>query len=102
MSFLQRVDQIESIALKIITDLKIKRPPVPILKIVKKLGIDLIDYNLGGEISGLLVIDNNKGTIGYNPNDPPVRQRFTIAHELGHYLLHKSSAELFVDKDFLV
>jgi len=26
-----------------------------------------------------------------NANDPPVRQRFTIAHELGHLLIHKYS-----------
>jgi Zn-dependent peptidase ImmA (M78 family) len=32
-----------------------------------------------------------------------LRQRFTIAHELGHYQLHLHSAnEIFVDKDFIV
>ena len=102
MTFIERVNQLESLAFKIISDLKIKKPPIDIKKIVTKLGLDLVDYNLGGEASGILVITNNKGTIGCNPADNQQRQRFTIAHELGHYLLHKSSSELFVDKDFLV
>jgi Zn-dependent peptidase ImmA (M78 family) len=46
------------------------------------------------------------GTIAVNPNDPEVRRRFTIAHELGHFILHRknsaSSEQLFIDRDFLV
>lgn len=34
--------------------------------------------------------------VQYNPC--PVRSRFSIAHELGHYLLHKDSRSLFIDK----
>jgi Zn-dependent peptidase ImmA (M78 family) len=48
------------------------------------------------DVSGMLVpLSPLKGeprwAIVVNANDPPVRQRFTIAHELGHLLIHKYS-----------
>lgn len=58
---------------------------------------------MGDNISGALVIQNNHGTIGFNPHESKVRQRFTIAHELGHYLLHKNqTTDLFIDTEFKV
>ena len=36
--------------------------------------------------------------IGYNRSHVPVRQRFTIAHEIGHYVLHRKSGDLFIDR----
>jgi Zn-dependent peptidase ImmA (M78 family) len=40
-------------------------------------------------------LDEENGTIYVNPDEPEYRQRFTIAHELGHYLLgHGSSNRL--------
>ena len=76
----------------------------PRIDLAKKIGLDVIAYNLGDDISGTLVIDNGKGFIGYNPSHPRRRQRFTIAHEIGHYQLHNSSKtnQLFVDKDFVM
>ena len=72
--------------------------------IAKNLDLTVTAYDLGDGVSGALVIENNKGSIGYNPSHPKVRQRFTIAHELGHYSLHNTSKgdKLFVDKDFIV
>lgn len=63
-----------------------------------------MSYDLGEDVSGILVIENSKGTIGYSSENSRVRQRFTIAHELGHFTLHKHSKsnEVFVDKDFIV
>lgn len=39
------------------------------------------------DISGKL--DRAKKVIYLNAKEPPVRQTFTLAHELGHYFLHK-------------
>ncbi len=71
---------------------------IDIKKIVKKESIPLIPYELGDEISGMLVLENGQARIGYNQDHHKVRQRFTIAHELGHYFLHSKSDE---DKLFL-
>lgn len=77
--------------------------PIPVEKIARTKGVEVVPYDLGNEVSGVLLINDSKGTIGYNPTQSKVRQRFTIGHELGHYLLHgESSKTLFVDKDFIV
>jgi len=56
---------------------------------------------LGDDISELLVVENKRGAIGYNSTHARVRQRFTVAHEIGHYVMHvKNSAHsrLFIDR----
>ena len=49
----------------------------------------------------MLVVQGNEGSIGYNSAHARVRQRFTISHEIAHYLLHarrSGKAQLFIDK----
>lgn len=95
--------RIEEIASQILADLNNYELPVPIKRIVESLGLNIHSYDLGDNISGVLVINKDQGIIGVNPLESSVRQRFTIAHELGHYILHKNSNEsIFVDKDFKV
>lgn len=71
--------------------------PVPIKKIIKGLGIVIKPDYLGDEISGLLITEKGRTIIGYNSIESTVRQRFTLAHELGHHILHNED-KLFVDK----
>jgi Zn-dependent peptidase ImmA (M78 family) len=51
------------------------------------------------DLSGFLLRDTrrNAAVIGVNKNHHPHRQRFTIAHEIGHLLLHNVD-ELHVDR----
>ncbi|MDI9636216.1 ImmA/IrrE family metallo-endopeptidase [Geitlerinema splendidum] len=44
---------------------------------------------------------HQKAIIGINDRHPENRQRFTIAHELGHYLLHEQE-KLHVDRRFQI
>jgi Zn-dependent peptidase ImmA (M78 family) len=92
----------ETAASQIIDDHNVLKASVPIFDIVKAMGLQLLEFNLGEETSGVLVIENGKGSIGYNPKDSFVRRRFTVAHELGHYILHRDANELFVDNFFLM
>jgi Zn-dependent peptidase ImmA (M78 family) len=94
--------KIEKMTSRILADLKIDKLPIPVNKIAEQRGLKIKPYDLGRDVSGILVIENDKGTIGFNPTESTVRQRFTIAHELGHYELHKDGEELFVDKSFKV
>ncbi|SRR5258706_16083512 len=87
-----------NLILKDITDLF---APISIEEIVKMRGLTIVPYPLGDDVSGLLAIQEGKGTIGYNQNEPKVRRRFTIAHELGHFELHRDKSDLFVDKQFI-
>lgn len=88
---------IENHAQRILEEMNIKRPAVNVDKIAKERGLKVIPYELGDDVSGVLYVDKGKGTIGYNPNESEVRRRFTIAHELGHYELHRLNKEIFVD-----
>ncbi len=69
----------------------VKNPPVPVIDIVKKLGIELDLQVVDNDLSGFLVRHSTEGkaVIGANSTHSGSRQRFTIAHELGHFLLHE-------------
>lgn len=65
-------------------------PPVQIEKIIRDLGIAL-DKNadLHADIAGQLErLPSGGFKISVNKSDSYYRKRFTMAHELGHYLLH--------------
>ncbi len=60
--------------------------------------IILKEEKLEHDISGLLILKNDNTYILYNENENIRRQKFTIAHELGHFYLHKDS-QMFVDTE---
>ncbi|GFD83806.1 hypothetical protein KUL118_66680 [Tenacibaculum sp. KUL118] len=66
-------------------------------KVCKSMNINLKSEDLDDDISGLFVVKEDSYFIRYNKRQPKTRKRFTIAHELGHYVLHKN-IPLFVDK----
>ena len=55
----------------------------------------------GDDVSGVLVVQDGRGVIGVNSAQAPVRQRFTIAHEIGHFEMHRHRMPVFIDKQFL-
>jgi Zn-dependent peptidase ImmA (M78 family) len=87
--------RIETLASKILDDIGIFRAPVNIKKVAEILGVRVKMDDFGEGISGFLVFKNGNGLIGINPDESRVRQRFTIAHELGHYNLHCNKSESF-------
>lgn len=50
--------------------------------------------------SGSFKFANNKWIIGVNKNHHKNRQKFTLAHELGHYILHREKNIDIVDTTF--
>jgi Zn-dependent peptidase ImmA (M78 family) len=84
-----RRKQIRDIIESLLARHKITRAPVPVEKIAKELGIQIKLDKVDDDLSGFIVRDTGKrALIGANKSHHPNRQRFTIAHELGHYLLH--------------
>jgi Zn-dependent peptidase ImmA (M78 family) len=75
--------------------------PVDVKFLVQQEGIVIREESLEDSVSGMLVIKDNQSVIVVNINHHPNRQRFTIAHELGHYFLHKNSANVFFDESLL-
>jgi len=82
----------------------IRKAPIPVDKIAKALGVQIRYSPLDEELSGMIYIKDEIPIIGVNALHHPNRQRFTIAHELGHYMLHRSmlSNEVHVDKQFKI
>jgi Zn-dependent peptidase ImmA (M78 family) len=94
---MNNIKVIEKKASLLVSEINGNKPRVDVEKIATTLGLEMKEHDLGSNVSGVLFIDKGRGIIGYNPNESNVRRRFTIAHELGHYILHRFDKELFVD-----
>jgi Zn-dependent peptidase ImmA (M78 family) len=70
--------------------------PVPVEEIASKLGVTIVVETLDRNVSGMLFRQGDHRAIGVNSAHAKVRQRFTIAHELGHLRLHPGK-ELILD-----
>jgi len=62
--------------------------PVPVTRIAQDLGIDVRAAKHDTDLSGFIYCEAGETIIGVNLSHSEKRQRFTIAHELGHYFLH--------------
>ncbi len=74
---------------------------IDLKKIAKAWGVKIYFEFLDGDVAGILFVSNLKTMIMVNASDLKVRQTFTIAHELGHYHLHKPSG-VHVDTGFVM
>jgi transcriptional regulator with XRE-family HTH domain len=63
------------------------KPPVDVKMLAEGCGALVLEFPFDDDLSGLLVELDGGAAIGVNSDQPAVRQRFTIAHELGHFLL---------------
>lgn len=73
--------------------------PIQLAPILKYNDIKKIEHNLEDEISGVLIIEKEGAQIGVNSKHHLVRQRFTIAHEIGHFILkHTRPDSIFIDQ----
>jgi len=66
--------------------------PINLSKVVDYLGLQALVFAADGEkdISGAL--DRGNNTIYINGDERYERQSFTLAHEIGHYLLHQDKS----------
>ncbi|MFL4368773.1 ImmA/IrrE family metallo-endopeptidase [Enterobacter asburiae] len=63
--------------------------PVMVGAIAKELGLTVKMATLPATISGEIKEENGSYIIRVNRHDVKERQRFTLAHEIAHFLLHK-------------
>jgi Zn-dependent peptidase ImmA (M78 family) len=95
--------KIEDAANELLERHKILSPPVNVEKIALAEGVSVERAALAKDISGFLFRSDSSAIIGVNAKHALVRQRFTIAHELGHlFLKHKCDSEVHVDKNFVL
>lgn len=99
----ERFDEIDKIVEELYEDMDIRNTPVDIFEIMRILAINLIPFSSlsdeivnilqNAETDGLTVIlrthDNKmRFNVYYDDSKPIERQRFTLAHELGHIQLN--------------
>lgn len=95
-----RYSKIEKLVANLLEKHQIEKAPVPVESIVASYGIHLRKGDLE-DVSGLIVRDGTSVTIGVNGKQSRTRQRFTIAHEFGHFLLHEGMSS-HVDHNYRV
>lgn len=82
------LQQCEQAAQQVLDREKIDQWPVRIDRIAKRNGIKIQYSPLDDELSGMAFYKDGVAVVGVNARHHVRRQRFTIAHELGHIELH--------------
>jgi Zn-dependent peptidase ImmA (M78 family)/DNA-binding XRE family transcriptional regulator len=69
--------------------------PVEVKAIARKLGVAMFFRPLPDALSAFLLRGEGRSVIGVNANQPAVRQRFSAAHECGHFVLRHTDESVF-------
>ena len=76
--------------------------PVKLAAVARAVGVTLLAATLPPGISGeIRPSSEGKFTIRINRHDPARRQRFTAAHEIAHFLLHRAQISQGLKDDAL-
>lgn len=88
--------------LQLANDNGIESSPLDVSALTKLLGIKMRFEPMSGDESGCLKKEAKTGgwIMTVNSLHHPHRQRFTIAHELGHFIQHSILADSFEDSAF--
>lgn len=86
--------RVEREVLRLLSEFDVQHPPVDPIRIARDLGVNV--YFVGFDqphtnISGFYDCEEN--AIFVNREEFPLRQTFTVAHELGHKVLHEDWAK---------
>lgn len=89
-------------ARKILNRFRITEPSIDVKSIAEKLGAQVVFQDAPGDLSGMVYVGANGTVIGVNKQNHEPRQRFTIAHEIGHMVMHMHILEgnVHIDKGF--
>ncbi|MBF0307061.1 MAG: ImmA/IrrE family metallo-endopeptidase [Alphaproteobacteria bacterium] len=84
------------LAIEVVSEF-MKSAPVDLNGLVNRLGLEVIfDRGLDNGISGIIERTSRGFRIRINAKHHPNRQRFTLAHEIAHYVLHRDLIETSV------
>jgi transcriptional regulator with XRE-family HTH domain len=65
----------------------VSKPPVPLSRLVRGCGVRLLGWEFDPNVSGMLLDLDTGAVIGFNASHTEGRRRFSVAHELGHFVL---------------
>lgn len=91
-------NEIEAKAKRVLEEHGLYAIPADPITLANKLGIKISNALFSDtSLSGMVARRGSATSILVDANEPPVRKRFTIAHELGHYLLHLKGDGEYID-----
>jgi Zn-dependent peptidase ImmA (M78 family) len=92
------LEEIEKRAFETLKDADSLTLPIDPWKVAAYLGVEIHLQTFEDEVSGVLLINGGERHVMVNSSHHGNRQRFTIAHELGHLILHHDRGDrLFID-----
>ncbi|MEU6597823.1 ImmA/IrrE family metallo-endopeptidase [Streptomyces flaveolus] len=80
----------EAKARNIVDEQNLTALPIDAEAVARSLGATVIAQPTPDELSGMLLRRDGQIVIGVNSGHAPARQRFALAHLIGHLLLHRS------------
>lgn len=87
---------VRSMARKILKDYKLSEVPTDLSVLFKGLGLKYMELNDTDDIDGAIIeIDGKPAIAVLNKAKPLQRQRFTLAHELGHIFLKHTGRDVY-------
>ena len=90
-------DPVKSAALGVLRKFGLSHAPIDVAAIAARVGAIVTYEAFKEDLSGVLIKEKTRTVIGVNSSHPQTRQRFTIAHEIGHLVL-QHAGEIFVDQ----
>lgn len=98
------IGRARELARKLLKDSSCTNTPVMLKDVISylknKSGLECSPLNLSETISGFLIEDETVSAIAYNISHHVHRQRFTVAHEIGHFMLsHNNQRKNDIDRD---
>lgn len=75
--------------------------PVDPVQIARDMGVEVFSAELGNDVFGLIYGGLGGAQIYVDRDQPPNRYRFTVAHELGHYVEHSERPGAAAEMDFV-
>ena len=90
--------EMERLAEQLLQKAGVNNPPVPVKQVANYLQIRVELADLGEDCSGVLVRNGKRAVIGVNWGHYSNRRRFSVAHEIAHFLLH--NGDTYIDKGY--
>jgi Zn-dependent peptidase ImmA (M78 family) len=83
------IHKVERSAEELLERFEVRKPPVNVQRVAERLNVSVRFEHLEPTVSGMLFRSQRSTVIAVNSDHADVRQRFTIAHEIGHLTLHQ-------------
>lgn len=95
------MSRVDNAARDLLAEFGVGSPAVDVHALARQLGVQVVQTSMNEDVSGMLIREDRGLTVGLNSNQMYRRQRFTLAHELGHLRLHRGRP-LIVDSSIRV